>query len=113
MSVVAFVPDLMDRSKVAAVDASIDFVAKAEDLLERAALSRPRLVVVDLRRPGALEAVTRLAELGIDTIGFASHVDGALLEAAATAGCRNVLPRSAFFRRLGELLVRPGGSAGY
>jgi hypothetical protein len=105
MTIVAFVPDLMDRSRVAAVDGNIEFVVRAADLTERAAESSVRLVIVDLSRPGALEAIGKLGRLGVDTVGFASHVDRSLLEAAEAAGCRRVLARSAFFRRLGELLA--------
>ena len=110
MTVVAFVPDLMDRSRIAAVAPDTHFVRRADELLElvdQAALDHsapPRLALVDLGRPGALDAVRRLTESGVAALGFASHVDHPLLEAGRAAGCSQVLARSVFFRRLPELL---------
>ncbi|MDQ3570764.1 MAG: hypothetical protein M3396_09140 [Actinomycetota bacterium] len=96
--VAAYVPDLMDRSKVAAAG-DVTFVTTPADL----AATPADLVVLDLSRPGVLEALTDLG--GARTVGFASHVDHELLAAAAAAGCDEVLPRSRFFARLGELLA--------
>jgi hypothetical protein len=98
--VVAFVPDLMDRSKVAAAGA-VTFVQSAEDLRGRDA----DLVIVDLSRPGVLEVLGSIASSKI--VGFASHVDRPLLEAARAAGCTEVMARSAFFSRLADLLAPP------
>lgn len=102
MRVAACVPDLMDRSKVAAaaaaVGADVAFVARPADL----AAAGADVVVVDLSRPGVLEALASLA--GVRTVGFGSHVDRALLDAARAAGCDEVLARSAFFARLPEVL---------
>ncbi len=98
---VAFVPDLMDRSRVelAGRDAGIpvEFVARPADLSD--AVGRgARLVVVDLSQTGVLEVLPGLG--AAHTVGFASHVDKDLLEAARRAGCDEVLARSAVFRRL-------------
>ena len=98
--IAAFVPDLMDRSKVAAAGgAEVTFVRSAADL----ASVGGEVVVVDLARPGALDALPALA--GARTIGFASHVDKELIDAARAAGCGEVLPRSRFFASLDELLA--------
>jgi hypothetical protein len=101
--VVAFVPDLMDRSRVeiAGRDAgtTVEFVARPDDLtdaVERGAT----FIVVDLAHAGVLEVLPHLASA--HTVGFASHVDKELLEAAKQAGCDEVLARSAVFRRLGR-----------
>ncbi|MGH9177353.1 MAG: hypothetical protein ACRD0N_02205 [Acidimicrobiales bacterium] len=102
-TVAAFVPDLMDRSKVAGAAGpatEVTFVRSPDELAGRGA----DLAVVDLSRPGALEALSALAEAGARTVGFASHVDRELMEAARAAGCEQVLPRSRFFATLGELL---------
>ena len=99
-TIVALVPDLMDRSKVAAVAPGVTFVPSAADLA--AAAVGADLVVIDLSRPGALEALQALG--GVRTIGFGSHVDADLLAAAAAAGASEVLPRSRFFAHLPELL---------
>ena len=97
--VVALVPDLMDRSRLGAV-AEITFVSSPAGLAAAAAAAD--VVVVDLSRPGAWDAVR-----GLDArvIGFAPHVERELLEAASVAGCDEVLPRSVFFRRAGDLLA--------
>jgi hypothetical protein len=102
--VLAFVPDLLDRSRVEAAARATNrpvlFVDGVEDLPEAAAAGAAG-AVVDLGRPGVLEVLPLLA--GVHTVGFASHVDTDLLAAAAAAGCDEVLPRSVFFRRLGRM----------
>jgi hypothetical protein len=102
--IAACVPDLMDRSKVAAVAAEATFVAHPGELLDVVHDQGAELVVVDLGRPGALAAVRTLAADGVEVIGFASHVELALLDEARAAGCGKVLTRAIFFRQLGELL---------
>src|SRR5437763_5368786 len=98
-TIVAFVPDLMDRSKVsAAAGDRVRFVASAAEL---ASAGPHDLVVVDLGRPGVIEA---LPTIRARTIGFGSHVDTELLDAARQAGCDEVLPRSAFFRDVDQLM---------
>jgi hypothetical protein len=94
----------MDRSKVAAVAPATVFVAHPAELREAAEQFAAELVVIDLRRPGALAAVTELAADGLETIGFASHVELALLDEARAAGCGRVLTRALFFRELRDLL---------
>jgi hypothetical protein len=103
--IVAFVPDLMDRSKVAAgAPAPVQFVNLAE-LNEVAATAR--VVVIDLGRPGAVEAVGRIPD-AVHTIGFASHVDRATMEAARAAGCSVVVTRNEFFEHVSVLLASAG-----
>ena len=98
--IAAYVPDLMDRSKVAAAagEGEVTFVRTPADLAAVGA----EVVVVDLARPGVLDALPGLG--ATRSIGFASHVDRALLETARGAGCQEVLPRSRFFASLGDLL---------
>lgn len=98
---VAFVPDLMDRSRFDGMD-HVSFVALS-GLVEAAA--RADVVVVDLGRPGALDAVADVSALGVRVIGFGSHVDADLLEQARAAGCDQVLARSRFFADLHALLA--------
>ena len=90
MTVSAYVPDLMDRSKVQAAYADAAFARTA------AALRDAELVLVDLGRSDVLDAI---AGLQGRVVGFASHVDTDLLERAQQAGVE-ALPRSVFFRRL-------------
>ena len=108
MTIVAYVPDLMDRSKVAAAAPRATFTRSAAELV--AAAADASVIVVDLARPGALDALPALRASAPPTariIGFGSHVERELLEAARAAGCDDVLARSAFFSRLAELLNEP------
>ncbi len=109
---IAFVPDLMDRSKVSAAAAAVGietrFVRSPEALVAAAAtLNDAELVVVDLGRADVLEAVASVlvAAPGARIIGFAPHVDDDLLASARVAGCVEAMPRSRFFTRLPVLLV--------
>ena len=105
--IVACVPDLMDRSKVAAVAPDTIFCRTTGELAVAATREGAALAIVDLAQEGALEAIGSLGEAGVATIGFGSHVKASLLDAARQAGCERVLPRSAFFRDLGALLGSP------
>ena len=97
--IVAYVPDLMDRSKVAAAGDCI-FVSRPGDL---AALSPSAdVVVVDLTRPGVVDVLT---DLQGRVIAFANHTARDAMQAARAAGCDQVLPRSDFFARIDELLA--------
>jgi len=97
--IVAYVPDLMDRSKVAAAG-DVTFVSRPVDLA--AAGADADLVVVDLTRPGVVDALASLA--GTRVVGFANHTSRDVMAAARAAGCEQVLARSEFFARLDELL---------
>jgi hypothetical protein len=96
--VVAFAPDLMDRSRIAAAIPETVFVRSAGELTSTPA----RVVLLDVGRPGALATIPTI---DAPVIGFASHVDDELIDAARAAGCRDVLPRSRFFRRLPEIVA--------
>lgn len=95
-TIAAFVPNLMDRSRFGG--AAVTFVTSPA----AAAESGAALLIVDLDRcedPSAF----RLDELNV--IGFGSHVDVGSIEAAQKAGFDEVLARSAFFRRLPQILA--------
>ena len=96
----AYVPDLMDRSRVSAALPGVQFVSQPEGLAPAAEAGD--VVIVDLSRAGVLEALRGIAAGRI--IGFGSHVERELLAAAREAGCTEVLARSAFFSRLPALL---------
>ena len=99
MKVAALVPDLMDRSRIEAAAPDVTFVATPGDLAEADA----DLYVVDLGRPGALDVVPALRG---PVLAFVAHVDRASMAAAESSRSDiEVLPRSAFFRRLEELLT--------
>jgi hypothetical protein len=103
--VVAHVPDLMDRSKLTARDdIDVTFVRDPAELAATARELAAAIVVVDLSRPGVLDA---LAAGGLPerVIGFGSHVDRDLLDAARQTGGLEVMPRSQFFGRLDTVLA--------
>lgn len=101
--IVAYTPDLMDRSRItSAVGAgAVRFVATADALV---GLADADVVVVDLGRRGALDALAAIVASGVRVVAFGSHVDHALLDAARAAGVDEVLPRSRFFATAAELL---------
>jgi len=102
-AVTAFVPDLMDRSRLdGAAGGGVRYARTTVDLVELAASAD--LVVVDLSRAGVLDVLPDVSALGVRVVGFGSHVDTDTLTAARAAGCDQVLARSAFFARIGELL---------
>lgn len=92
MRVAAYVPDLMDRSKVSAAVPGAVFVASPAALA--GAAGEADVVVVDLARPGVLDVLASLA--GVRVVAFASHVDRERIAAARAAGAE-VHTRSAFF----------------
>ncbi|HEV2811076.1 MAG TPA: hypothetical protein VGV93_11860 [Acidimicrobiales bacterium] len=101
MRIVAYAPDLMDRSKLSATAPAITFVSRPGQIAAQA--GDADLAVVDLGRPGVLEVLADVAAV-VPVIGYGSHVDRATLERAEAAGCQ-AMPRSRFFRNLGELLA--------
>jgi DNA-binding NarL/FixJ family response regulator len=83
-------------------------LGNADAPLEREAeRARPSLVLVELERAdlSQIEALKRRRDLpGVRVLGFASHVDEALLAAAREAGCDEVLSKGELTRRLDGLL---------
>ena len=102
MTVAAYVPDLMDRSRVSAAAEKVGVKVVFVPGLDKVP-SDAELVVVDLARPGAVEGLAGLD--GRRSVGFASHVDRDLIKRSKAAGCDEVLARSAFFSRLGRILA--------
>ena len=103
--VVAFVPDLMDRSRLSAPGVEVVFVDDPEGLAD----THADLVVVDLARPGVIESLGAVAG---PTVGFVAHIDEATMAAALAAGCDEVLARSRFFGRFAELVGGLGPPSG-
>jgi hypothetical protein len=95
--VVAFVPDLMDRSRCGALGAR--FVRESAELADLVA-DDADVVVVDLSRAPAAVVAAELAGRGIRVVGFAPHVQDDLRATAAAAGVV-VLARSRFFSPAG------------
>lgn len=112
--ILAAVDDLLCTSKIDAAakqrGVHVVFVRSPEDVLEQARALRPALAIFDLnsRRLQPLSTIAGLkadASLArIRTIGFVSHVQIALIEAARSAGMDEVMARSAFAAKLGDIL---------
>ena len=101
----ALVGDLMDRSKIAAAVPGAVFVLAPGELVDSAVAAGAAVVVVDVSRPGAVEALAGVCALdGVRTIAFGRHTSPELLRAAREVGCEEVMPRSAFFTKVTELL---------
>ena len=92
MRMVAFVADLMDRSRLAGAVAPVEFVTTAD------AAAGADVVVVDLARFADLVAVIRSTAPAARIVAYGPHVDTALLERARVDGADVVVPRSQFFR---------------
>jgi DNA-binding NarL/FixJ family response regulator len=90
--VVAFVTDLMDRSKV---QSSVEGVTFARD---PAAASAADVVIVDLAQFADSVATIRAQAPDARIVAFGPHVDDALLRGAVEAGADAVMARSQFFR---------------
>lgn len=110
------IDDLMFASKISSaarqLGVEVVFAKSADEVLAQARALRPRLVIFDLNSHrtdplatlAGLKATSDLAE--VRTMGFVSHVQTDMIEAARRAGIDEVLARSAFSARLAEILRR-------
>jgi len=89
---VAYVTDLMDRSKV---QSSVPGVTFARD---PAAAAGADVVIIDLARFADVVAAIRAQAPDARIVAFGPHVDDELLRGAGEAGADVVLARSQFFR---------------
>jgi len=111
--VVALAPDLFFSTRILATAERLGVVLEMP--APAAALGSirsapPDLVIFDLHAPGDPLGLARAlraddATRSIPLIGFYSHVDRKLRDAAIAAGLDQVLPRSAFTVRLPALLA--------
>jgi CheY-like chemotaxis protein len=90
---------------------SVAFVKSERDALDQAA-EHPALISLDLNFAG-VEPVGLIRKLKADTalqkislLGYVSHVQGELKQAAQEAGCDMVLARSAFSQNLQQIMKR-------
>jgi hypothetical protein len=89
---VAFVDDLMDRSRVrAALGDDVRFVRVPDEAAGAA------LVLVDLARHASAIAEVRRVAPDARVVTFGPHVDDGAFDAARAAGADVVLARSRFF----------------
>ncbi len=119
--ILALVEDLFFAAKIAEtarlVGAEVETLQSGEALLRRSAEERPSLIIVDLNARGAQRGETiRQLKMNstltaIPVVGFLSHVQADLAEAAKQAGCDRVLPRSKFTAELPQILRTPAGQS--
>src|ERR1700733_7378060 len=113
--VLAVVEDLFFTVKIneAAKRAGLGvaFVKSERDALDQAA-EHPALIILDLNFAG-IEPVQLIQKLKADPalqkinlLGYVSHVQGELKQAAQEAGCDMVLARSAFSQNLVSIMTR-------
>lgn len=95
--VVAVSRDLMDRSKLSAALPDATLVRSPAELTD-AGPGGGDVVIVDLSIAGALDAALAT---GATVVAYGSHVDDRTLADARELGA-DAMPRSLFFRRLGE-----------
>jgi CheY-like chemotaxis protein len=117
-NIIALVDDLFFASKIRAVaeavGVTVRFARSNEQALHAAEASKPDLIIVDLNSQSA-DAIAFASEAKADEalrpvplLGFFSHVQVELQQAAQAAGYDQLLPRSAFTQRLPQIL---GGDA--
>ena len=112
--IIAAVDDLFFAARIRGTAEQLgiraDFPKSADAIFEESKRDTPALLIVDLHArlcdPFALaESFKQEAQLrGIPIVGFFSHVQTELLQRARQAGMDYVMPRSAFTRKLPEIL---------
>ena len=97
--------NLMDRSRVEPLveRSGAKLVVWAEGKAVAGGV-KPDLGLVDLATPGALVAIEEWVQAAVRVIAFGPHVDRESLRKARQSGAEQVLARSVFFEKLGELL---------
>jgi CheY-like chemotaxis protein len=114
--ILAILDDLMFMSKIKTaagqLGVPVSFVRSSAAALTDMRTTPPALVILDLNNPrtdplGTVAAMKADPALRtIPTIGFASHVQTDVIEAARQAGVGEVLARSAFSQHIAEIVQR-------
>ena len=114
--ILAVLDDLMFSSKIKTaagqLGVAVTFPRSAETAIAEMRRSAPSLVILDLNnaRTNPLGIVASMKEdpalASIPTVGYASHVQTDVINAARQAGVGEVLPRSAFTVQLADILRR-------
>ena len=111
--IVALLSDLMFTVKIqeAAKRAGVQAVfVKTESEALAEARENPAVIIVDLNNStlNALEVITKLKSdavtRNVSLLGYVSHVQADLKQAAEEKGCDVVIPRSAFSHNLAAIL---------
>ena len=114
--ILAILDDLLFTSKMRAtakhIGATLSVAKSRESALAEMRASAPALVILDLNNPRT-DPLGIVAEMkgdpalaGIATVGFVSHVQTELIDAARKAGVGDVMARSMFAERLPQILAR-------
>ena len=119
-TVFALTADLNSSVKIAeaskARGARCVAVRSPAELPAKLAASAPDLVVVDLQLggfdPAAVVLQVRGSNARTPVIAFGRHTEPAVLRAARQGGCTEVLVRSDFFPKVGEVIGRHLGLQG-
>jgi PleD family two-component response regulator len=114
--ILAVLDDLMFSSKIKTtagqLGVAVTFARSAETAIAEMRKSAPSLVILDLNnaRTNPLGIVASMKEdpalAAIPTVGYASHVQTDVINAARQAGVGEVLARSAFTIQLADILRR-------
>jgi PleD family two-component response regulator len=112
--ILAVLGDLMFSMKIKAaanqLGVDLKFSRSLDGALETMRKNPPALVIFDLNDEtiGPLAIVAAMKQdpalAAIPTLGFASHVQTDVINAARAAGVGDVLARSAFSQQLGDIL---------
>ena len=113
-TVIAVVDDLFFASKIRGtaeqVGAQVQFVRSITAAIEKARDEAPNLIIADLNASccDAIELARALkgddSLTGVPLLGFFSHIQTELQQAAIEAGYDRVMPRSAFTKNLAAIL---------
>jgi PleD family two-component response regulator len=114
--IVAVLDDLMFSSKIKTAAQQLGmrvvFARSSESALAEMRKMTPSLVILDLNNPrtdplGVVSSMKQDAALAaIPTVGYASHVQTDVINAARAAGVGDVVARSTFTQQLAEILTR-------
>ena len=112
--ILAVLDDLLFTSKIKTtanqLGVSVQFARSADGALAEMKKSAPSLVILDLNNPrtNPLAIVAGMKEdpslASVKTVGYASHVQVDVINAARTAGVDDVMARSAFTANLAQIL---------
>ena len=113
--IVCAVDDLLFSVKISTAGKTLGvdlyFERSPDNVLRTVRDKQPSLVIFDLNsvRLKPMEVIAAMkadpALQTIRTLGYVSHVDSATIDAARKAGVDQVLARSAFAERLGDILT--------
>ncbi|HKB13852.1 MAG TPA: hypothetical protein VKD69_24470, partial [Vicinamibacterales bacterium] len=114
--ILAVLDDLMFTSKIRTaagqLGVAVSFARSADAALSEMRKGSPSLVILDLNNArtdplGIVAAMKQEPALAsIPTVGYVSHVQTDVINAARQAGVGEVMARSAFTQQLAEILTR-------